>query len=385
MIALPTFTELYNGILSDLEAEFTFTIPFFGKNFLRAFAGVQAGKLWLYYKAIGGLQKNIFIDTADPSSTGGTLERFGMVKLGRLPFPAVAGQYTVQVTGTIGQVLNASITFKSDDNSKSPGILFILDNTFVLDGVDIITLRSLTPGLEARLSIGDTLTVTSPIALVDSKVTVLTESVQPEAAETIEDYRRKGLDAYRLEPQGGAGADYRIWSSDAQGVEQSYPFTASGFDDTINLFIEATIADSTDGFGTPSMTILNAVQSAIEDPTADRPARKPLGAVVNYLPITPRQIDITIASFTGITTDIETAITNTITEYLATVRPFVGSIDILANKNDIFDINKIISLVLIANVGSFFGAVQMTIDSISYSTFTFDNGNIPHLNSITYV
>jgi len=385
MITIPTLNQLYTSILSDLEAELIITIPLFGKNFLRAQAGVMAGVLWVYYKAIGLLQKNIFADTADSEANGGTLERFGRVKLGRNPFPATAGQYTVQLVGTLGQIIPASSTFKSNDTATSPGFLFILDNAFVLDGVDIITLRALTAGLDSRLSIGDKLTITGPVALVDSEVTVLTESVTPTAAETIEDYRAKVLDAYRLEPQGGAGSDYRIWSSEAIGVKQTYPYAGTAATSEVNLFVEATIADSSDGKGTPTGTILTAVTTAIEDPTADRPSRKPLTVIVNYLPVTIKEIDINITAAVGFTAAIQTAIFNAIEAELAVTRPFVSSIDILSAKNDIFDVNKIVSLVLTANPGSSFGVVTLEVDAVPLSTYTFTNGDIPYLNSITYV
>ena len=101
MTVIPTYIELYNGVLSDLETQMQVSVPIFGKNFLRALAVVQAGKLWLYYKAIANVQKNIFIDTAEPESIGGTLERFGRVKLNREPFSARAGEYIVTVTGSI--------------------------------------------------------------------------------------------------------------------------------------------------------------------------------------------------------------------------------------------------------------------------------------------
>ena len=387
MITIPTLQELYDGILADLENKYSITIPVFGKNALRALAGVQAGKLWVYYKLIGFNQKNIFADTADPEAIGGTLERFGRVKLGRNPFPAVAGEYAVLVTGTAGQTIPASTTFKSNDDSANPGVLFVLDTAFTLTaGPDFITLRALTAGLAAEMAIGNQLTATAPMALIDSIVTVTVEVVQPLAAETVEAYRRKVLDAYRLEPQGGAGADYRIWASDAQGVFQSYPYAAAGAANEVNLFVEATIADSIDGKGTPSASILSDVEDAIELPTPARPSRKPLAVYdVHYLPIDAKDVDITIAGFVGLTPAIQTDIFNTVKDALDQVRPFVSSIDILSEKNDIFDTNNIISLIIQANPGSVFGAVTLEVDSTPVPSFQFLNGDIPYLNSITYI
>lgn len=386
MITIPTLAQLYSQVKSDLEATYTITIPVVGKSFLRTMAAVQAGKLKIYYLAIAHLQKNIFADTADSESMGGTLERFGRVKLNRSPFAAVSAQYLVQVTGTTGTTIPASTTWKSDDDSLSPGYLFVLDDEFVLDGTNQITLRALTAGEISALSVSDTLTLTAPIALVNSTASVISESIAPQEAETTEEYREKVLQAFRLEPQGGAAADYRLWAADVQSVAQSYPYVVSGNSNQINLYVEATLADSTDGKGTPGSAILTDVEESVEDPTVDRPGRKPLGVFqVNYLPVTIKEIAINITSFIGITNDQKTQLFDAIEEQLSAVRPFIGAIDILADKNDIYDTNKIISQVLETLPGSVFGAVTLTVDGSPVSTYTFDNGEIPYLDAITYV
>jgi len=130
---------------------------------------------------------------------------------------------------------------------------------------------------------------------------------------------------------------------------------------------------------------LSDVQDSIELPTIDRPSRKPLTVVVNYLPVTVVEIDIKIAGFIGLTPEIENLIFSTIKSELDTIRPFVSSIDVLSAKNDIFDINKIISLILVSSPGSVFGSVQLKADLIVVPTYQFLNGEIPYLNSIVYV
>jgi uncharacterized phage protein gp47/JayE len=390
MITIPTISQLRTAILADLTSQFG-TISPFGKSFLRGIAYVQAARLKLYYLAIANLQKNIFIDTADPEALGGTLERFGRVKLNRDPFPAQAATYVIQVTGTVGATIASSTTFKSDDTSLNPGILYILDNSYVLvSATDSITVRALTAGLEGQLNIADTLTSTTPIPNVNSSASVLSQSIQPLAAEDLETYRTQGLEAYRLEPQGGAAGDYRLWALDAQGVQQTYPFAKSGASGEINLYVEATIADSTDGKGTPSAGTLNDVQNVVElDPDTTKSindrGRRPLGVFkVNYLPVTPRNVNITITGFVGLTSTIQTDIFNAIKEAIASVRPFVAGADILANRNDVFSKNNVISLILEANPGSIFSSVSLNVGGSAVDTYTFSNGDIPYLNMITY-
>lgn len=391
MTVIPTYIELYNGVLSDLETQMQVSVPIFGKNFLRALAAVQAGKLWLYYKAIANVQKNIFIDTAEPESIGGTLERFGRVKLNRDPFSARAGEYVVTVTGSIGAVIPAQSTFKSDDTVINSGKLFILDSAYTLVATtDSITIRALEAGNDSKLNIGDTLTATAPIALVDSVVTTSAETIEPSAEENIEDYREKALDAYRLEPQGGAATDYRLWSADAQGVKQSYPYAKTGVVNEINLFIEATIVDSIDGKGTPSALLLTDVEEVVEfDPDTTRPTyergRRPLGVIVNFLPITVLNVDVVINGFVGLTVDIQNAIELALIDEINLVRPFVAACDILDEKNDILDSNKIISIILNTRPGSVFGAITLNVGGVPYNSYTFINGNIPYVNSINFV
>ena len=392
MITIPTISQLTTAIIADMETAYGGSLPTFGKNMLRVLALVQAGKLRLYYLAIGNLQKNIFADTADPEASGGSLERFGRVKLNRNPSPARAGQYSVQITGSVAAVVPVLTTFKSNDDSSNPGKLFILDTEYTLVATTgTIILRALEAGLDSKLFTGEGLTVTAPIPNVNKGALVVTETVEPLAAEDIEDYRAVTIEAYRLEPQGGAGSDYRLWSKDAQCVAQAYPYAKSGAANEINLFIEAVLADSTDGKGTPSGALLTAVEAVVEfDPDTTRPleerGRRPLGVFqVHYLPVTIRDVDINIASFSGITAEIQTAIFNALKLALTTVRPFVASVDVLADRNDTFDVNKIISIILEANPGSSFGAVTLNIDGSPVSTYTFINGDIPFLDTVTYV
>jgi hypothetical protein len=386
MIRIPTLSELYNQIVADFESELGESIPLFGKSFLRATAAVQAAKLWINYKINAFVQKNSWVDTADPESMGGSLERFGRVKLNRNPYPATAGQYVVTVTGTIGAVIPPRTIFKSNDNALNAGKLFILDNQYTLVAVsDSITLRALEIGVDSRLNVGNQLTSTTPISLVNSLAVVSSETVEPFSAEDIEVYRRKIIESFQLEPQGGSSSDYRLWANEVQGVAQSYPFAVSGQVGQVNLFIEATIEDSTDGQGSASSGLLDDVKANIELPISGVPARKPVGNIVNYLSVTPLEVNINVAGFQGLTTDIENLILGALTEEIVKIRPFVSAIDIVSKRNDTLNTNKIITTILTTVPGSVFGTITLEVDSVATASKTFAGGEIPFLNSVIYV
>ena len=389
MTTIPTLAQIYAGVISDIETEFGITLNPFGKSALRAIAAVWAACLKLYYLTQAFLQKNIWADTADSVSIGGTLERFGMVKLGRLPFPATAGYYTCTVTGTTGATIPALTQFKSDDASQSPGYLFILDTAYTMpSGTGSITLRALTAGTVAELKLTDTLTSTSPIINVNSGCIVSAITTFPIDAETIEQYRYKVIQAYQLSPQGGAPADYRLWGLDAAGVQQIYPYADSGAANEINIFVEAILSDSVGPpfKGVPTTTILNAVAADIEaDPTTGR-GRRPLGVfLVNTLPIVPKNVDITINSGGTITTAQQTTIRQALLEGIANIRPFIAGVDNANLRNDTINAYSIGNLILEAVGSVIISAITLDVASTPVTSYLFDNGEIPYLNSVTFI
>lgn len=387
MITIPTLSALYNGIINDINTEYGTNINPFGKAVLRAIAAVQAAKLKIIYLCIGLLQKNVAPDTCDYE----TLLRFGMIKLGRTPFAAVAGQYKLRVIGSIGAVIPINSIFKADDTSTSPGVLYILDSAHTLTATtDYVTVRCLTLGEEGLLNINDTLTPTAPIPLVNSgpgSVLVNLQVVQPLAAETTDAYRLAVLNSYRLEPQGGAATDYRLWAQDAQGVKAVYPYAKSGYQGQINLFVEATVADSSDGKGTPTAQILTDVETVVNySPDTSLPVnengRRPLQVMVFYLAVTPRTVQITITGFQGLTIPIENTLLTALSGTVNAIRPFIASADLLTSKNDTLDNNVLIASILNALPGSIFTSVSFTIDTVPKTTFQFINGDIPYFNVV---
>lgn len=386
-----TLSQIYQDVKADLEAKMQTNIPIAGKAMLRVFALVQAGKLWVWYLALAFVQKNIFVDTADPESMGGTLQRFGKIKLNRDPFPATAGFYTATVTGASGATIAANTTFKSDDDSSAPGKLFILDNQYTMPGTTgTITLRALEAGLAAKLIVGDTLTATAPIALVNSGAEIASITTEPRAAEDLEDYRAATIRAFQLEAQGGAAGDYTLWAADAQGVRTVYPYAKIGYTGQIDLYVEATEADSTDGKGTPSAQLLLDVEEVVErDPDTTKPlyerGRRPISAwQINYLPINAIPVSVTFTGYENLTAGIETIIENAIKDALYNIRPFVASRDILADKNDTISVNKLIFIVQSAVAKSVFTSLTLLVDGNSEISYTFERGNIPYLFTITY-
>jgi hypothetical protein len=132
------------------------------------------------------------------------------------------------------------------------------------------------------------------------------------------------------------------------------------------------------------------VEEVVErDPDVTKPlyerGRRPISAwQINYLPITPLDIEIEIVGYENLTAGKETLIEDTLVAELALIRPFVASRDVLADRNDTLSVNKIIYIIQTAVPQSVFTSVELTVDGNVVNSYQFEDGNIPYLNTITY-
>lgn len=376
MADIPTISQLKTDIENDLKTELGISRNWVGKVFLKALASVWAGVVKLVYLRIAGVQKNIFVDTADPESQGGTLERFGRVKIERNPLPAQAGVYEVDVTGTVGATIDRDTTFKSTINSVNPDYLFVTDQDYTLtSSPQTIKLRALTPGSESELAVSDEVEATSPIDNVDSTAIVSAIDTDPVNAETIETYRRLVEEAFKLEPQGGSPTDYRLWAADVQGVRTVYTYTKYDADAPFNVavYVEALPDNSAPGESegvAPALMISN-VEAAIE--SGEDRARRPINHWITVESVTPVDVDITISNLTDQSSETIDNIELALKDLLYTVRPYIAAADGI-DKSDVLTLSSVI--VAVNNqlaVGETFTAISMDIKGVERLSYTFSN------------
>lgn len=391
MKPIPTLTELQDRLYKDIAKKLGISDNNM-KEVIGAFSASIAGELKLAYLYLQDIQKNVFPDTADTAADGGELNHHGQIQLNRQPKPATSGIYVAEVTGITGSVLSAGITFKSNAESNAPGNLYVLDADYILTAeTGSIALRALNAGPDYLLNVGDTLTATEPLIGVNEIATITEVTTPPVAAESITLYRQNIIDAIRLEPQGGSKTDYRLWAADAQGVERVFPYVKNGEAGTVQVYVEATVTDSTDGNGTPPQGILDEVEDVINfDPDESLPVndrgRLPLGVVLEVLPIVTKPVDVDIISLQTVTPSIESAVRNNLTDFLFSVRPFIAGADLLAEKNDVLTAVKAQAVVsdTVGNANTFID-FKIYVDGVEVNTYTFSGGNLPYLRNVNYV
>lgn len=390
MKPIPSIVELQQKITEDFKSKLNLSDDDL-KRTLNAFSLVLSGQMKILYLFLADIQNNIFPDTADSVDQGGTLERIGQIYLNRPPFPDAIGVFNISVNGIIGSVLRESLTFKSNEDSLNPGQLFVLDSEHIMvSATDVIEVRSLGAGTDFNLSVNDKLTITEPVIGVDKTVTVTAITTQPTSGETEENYRDAILRAIQLEPQGGSKSDYRQWASDAQGVRLVYPYVRDADAGIVDVYVEATLADSTDGKGTPTTTILNEVLAVIEqDPDLSKPinerGRRPIQANVITSAITLVPVDVTISGLNDSSQAVKDVIESALIDMLYEVRPYISGADLLRNKNNTLYSGRVQSVVTdaLAN-GNFFNQLNLIVDGNSVVSYEFDLGNIPYLRNLTY-
>lgn len=390
MKQIPTIQELKDNVSNDLKSRLNISDTDL-KTVLDTVSGVLSGQFKLAYFFLSDIQKNIFPDTADSESNGGTLERLGRIHLKRNPFPATIGKFTISVNGVAGSVLRSGLTFKSNDTSKNPGQLFVLNSEYTLVGLnDEVQIQSTLSGIGFDLNVNDTLTITEPVIGVENTVTVLSVIEQPKAQEDLEEYRQKIIDSIQLEPQGGAKTDYMLWALDAQGVRRVYPYVRSGEAGTIDVYVEASIIDSLDGKGTPTQEIKDDVLSVlIQDPDVTKPTlergRKPMQANLSINDISLIPVDVTISGLNISTNTIQTSIQTSIENHLYTVRPFIEGADLSRNRNDVLYSGRLQSVITDGlDSNNYFNSFSMSVNGVNVSNYQFSLGNIPYLRNLIF-
>lgn len=390
MKPIPTIVEINQNISGDLKSRFNLFSDKLKKTF-NALALVLSGQFHLVYLYLRDIQNNIFPDTATSELQGGMLERLGRIYLNRNPFNATIGRFNISVVGVAGSVLRENLTFKSNEDALNQGQVYVLDLEYTLTGTDdVIEVRSIGSGVEFNLNVGNRLTITEPIIGVDKTVTVTEIIEQPKASEDLELYRQAILTAIQLEPQGGSKGDYRQWATDAQGVRLVYPYVRDSNASIVDIFVEATLADSVSGTGVPTTTILNDVLEVInEDPDVTKlpyeRSRKPMQADVQVSAITRVPIDINITGLNNNTASVQSTIESAIVDFLYKVRPFIDGADLRRNKNDILYSGKLQSAVTdsLTN-GNFFNDLTVLVDGNAVVFYEFDLGNVPYLRNLNF-
>jgi len=385
MTTSPSLSDLYSSISSNFKSEFDIQDENDLKRVLTAIASSDAGMLKIFYLALLDVQKNILPDLADNEAMGGTLERFGRLKLGRDPNPATQGRYSLTFTGVSGTTLPIGTQFVNKVTNK----YYTTDASVTLSGASgTITILSDKSGLDT-LQIGDTLFSVNTIININSQTTVASIVSIASNSEDLEDYRKLINQSYRLEPNGGSASDYIFWALDVPSVRTVYPYTSAP--GMANIYVEGIT-----GNGTVLQSILDLLWKSSDktgvfeqDPDITlsdyERGRRQLGFTdLNLMSVTALPVVVTITNLKDQSSGVTTSIESEISSMLYDKRPYISGVGDINNRNDTLYFRDVVSALdnALTN-GNTYDDVSVTVNGLSIP-FQFLNGNIPTLTSVVY-
>ena len=385
---LPTTQESKNTNLANLEGQLGQTSPLADKAFLRVLAAMEAlGVATPLYKfAAERAKQNLWL-----TATGDDLDLLG-VEYNVPRKAAVAAVLTIQLPGTNGTIIPATVDFIGDAN----GVRYFPDSSATITGgFATITVTAEEAGISGNLQIGDTLSIGTQIAGAETVASVTIIDTVGTERETDDAYRVRGLDVVRSEGGGGNSFDYRNWAQEVSGVTRAFPYagqpTVTGTPPDRTVFIEADITIDPDGIA--PQALLDDVRDSITTDPLTGLTRQPLGLTDStlwvesiirsefFIEITGLVIDAAIETETK--AEIEAAVIN----YFISLNPFVAGLDFLGDKNDVITqltISDIIQDILSARSGSATSiAFGSSFGSYPSTPATLDPGEKAKLGTIT--
>lgn len=390
---IPTTEAIKDRNLANLETALAQTSPLADKAFLRVLAAMEALSFTGLYKfATERALQNLAL-TASGTGLDTIGREFNVIRK-----PAESTVLTIELPAVNGTIIPATVDFIGDAN----GVRYFPDAQSVASGgVATISVTAEDPGVIGNLNISDTLTIGTQVPGAESSATVTSIDNTGAEEEAEEVYRQRVLFAERAATGGGNATDYTIWSEEVAGVTKAYVFAGKPFDviDTSfpgdrTIYVQADTSIDPDGIAPQSL--LDEVRAAVNNDPVSGNSRPPLGLIDDTLLIESvvsteffveiRGLDVDTDIEAQVKSDIEDALT----QYFATLRPFVEGVDASQAKNDTIttvSVSDVVQDVVGAAGGSANESEFGTVVSVFVVLYTLDPNELAKLatGGITYV
>jgi hypothetical protein len=392
-----TIEEIRDLLINAFNFYFNKKIRLLPKSFIRVLSVVLAGIFITLYKQIGWLFLQLFPETAywkevnilgsrvRPLVKWGVLIGVGIPRTGT----QWKGEITINVTNK-----NTTLLGGAQLKSELTGKLYITDTAkFLIDDVETVGITCVDTGSMGNIKNGDTLNFVNPLGNVNKIAIVKSVTNDGTDDETEGEYRYRVVNRYRMQPQGGALADYRIWASDVPGVLSVYPYNDADFPSGILLYVSGNPSLFPDRI--PTGALLKQVGDACTyDPKTGKATRKPITAVIdpegdgsysNVKPISIIEFDIYITGLVGIIpSDFATAVRPAIEDYYLGRESYIRGLSDDNNKTNIVSRNNVSSAVdqIAISVKAEFESVTMKRNGIIETSYTLGMGELSKLNRL---
>lgn len=217
-VKILTTQELTDLAITLFESKLNQTIPAIAKAFFRVVAVIIAtSHTGLYRYAVERVIQNLAL-----TATEEDLELIGR-EYGVERKPEESCQLEISISGFGTPTVPITTDWISDTN----GFRFDMDAAHTVGVSPPATITAQQSGPDPNMSIGETLTIGTPlpgVATTASVTAVLNAGVSKEDQEV---YRRRVLNEIRTVGGGGNGVDYRTWSEETSGCRQAFPYSGA--------------------------------------------------------------------------------------------------------------------------------------------------------------
>lgn len=210
----PLLAQIVERVQQDFVSRLSLSAPILRRSMVGVLSRVVAGAAHMLHGHLDFLAKQIFPDQAD----GEYLVRWGaLFGLSRTAATFAVGNVTF--TGTNGTVIPAGTVAVRADGAEYETQA---DGT-VATGEATIAVEALAAGEAGNCLEGTVLSCESPIAGVDSAVTVAAGDLTAGTdEETIEAFRARVVERMQAPPHGGNAQDYVAWAKEVAGVTRAW-------------------------------------------------------------------------------------------------------------------------------------------------------------------
>ena len=320
-----------------------------------------------------------------------------LVKLGALfgigePLDGVQWQGVIEVevlkTGSVlysGTQLKSSVTGKLYVTSET--------KTFLLnkERVKVVCTEIGTAG---NLEVNDVLNFVNPYGFIKSEAVILEVERMGLDEELEANYRERLINRFRLQPQGGALADYRIWAADVPGVLRVYPYNDKEQPGGVLLYVSGIPSVFNDRI--PDKGLLKKVgEVCTYDPETGKAIRKPLTAMLdpknngsyeNIKPISVIEIEVAVTGVTGIApADFAELIKPALKNYFLDRDLYIRGLSDDNNRTNVVSKNHVITVInqIAVTAKAVFEEVVLKKENVVFSSYVLDDGKLAKLGAFS--
>lgn len=290
----PTLTQLIDRIQTDIETRLPGTDARLRRALLATLARAEAGAVHGLYGYVDWVSRQIVPDTADDAQLDRHADWWGVPRLAATPATG-----SVTFAGTDGNTIPAGATLQ-----RSDGVQYTTDAAVTIAATTATANVTATIGGQTtNATAGQSLTLVSPVAGVQSAATVTTAGLSGGTdIETDAALRTRLHQRVQQRPQGGALADYSTWASEVAGVTRVWVLPAWNGLGTVGV---AFVRDN-DASIIPDAAEVQTVQDYID-------ARRPVTAALSVFAPTAAPQAMTI-KLTPNTATVQTAVEAELTD-----------------------------------------------------------------------